>query len=296
MAVSATISLQSGNAAAANLNASASTWVDPGNAVVLALQNSNGVSQWTVTITSDYGPLNGWTYTSSSSFTASSFAAPVTPCKLLVTSEVTDGNNVTQTFNNVYSYPSRQAPERTIRCVQTANQNLSNVNALIALDGCTLIAGDRVLCVAQTTTALNGPYVMTAINVSAANAGTFVRPPDWSTGQLVPTPVTFDVCEGAKFANSNWRYLSNGTAGLVTVDSTNVTFYPKHYRGAITDAGANGVVSNLYLATGASVLATDAQTAAACKVGTINVGYGNGNVTFTCANANDNIQYMITNW
>ena len=302
MSASANITYANGAAAAVNATSGSTYYVDPGSALTFALQSSTGVAQWVLTVQSDYAPINGWTYTTSTNFSnPQPFATPLTPCKITLVSEVTDGNNVTQTTQYFLSYPRATQPDRQVRGVVFANVNLTAANLLgtqgapgtgtnMNCDGVSYVVGDRVLLVSQATFAQNGPYV---INTNVNNVATLVRPADWVTGQVVLAPQVFEVSEGVTFANSSWK---DEASGAITVDTTNINLYPKMYKGTVTNAGANGLIANLFIASNAFCVAADIQSAAATKTGTINAGLGNGNVTFTCANAADNIAYMVVNW
>ena len=302
MAVSALMTYQNGAGVATNVANGTVYYVDSGNALTFALQNSNGVAQWVLTVLSDYPPLNGYTYTTSSNFTnIQPFAVPAQPCKLTVVSEVTDGNNLTQATSTFYALPRALQPDRQVRGVVFANINLTAANLLgtqgvpgtgtnMNCDGVTYVVGDRCLLVSQATFAQNGPYV---VNTNVLNVATLVRPSDWVTGQVFLAPETLEVSEGVTFANTQWKFLATGP---YTVDTTNINAYPKQYKGAVANAGLNGLIANLFLTSNAFCVAADTQSAAATKTGTINAGLGNGNVTFTCANAADNIAYLVVNW
>ena len=301
-APSALINLQNGNAAAASLTSGASAYVDPGAALTVALTTTTGVVTWTVTLFSDYGPLNGWTSSQGQNgpFSMPLPAAPVTPFKLTIVSEVTDGNNNFIVSNFVYGYPALQAPDRSVRGVSPANVNLGAANILlvaggIANDGITnWVAGQRILCVGQATQTQNGPYVISSV---AANIAVMVRPPDYVTGQVVPPPQTYEVSEGTLYANSTWKLLQSGN---VTVDTTNTnTWYPKTMKGFVANANGSGGVTGLFVAPNAVVTGIACSGTAAVIVApnaNINSGSGNGNFTLTTTTATTNANWFLLNW
>ena len=301
-APSALITVQNGNYAGAALATGASTYTDPGAALTISLTTTTGVVTWTITLQSDYKPLDGWTMTQGQNgpFTMPIISLPTTPCKITITSEVTDGNNVTSVTNFLYNYPTLQAPDRSVRGVAVGNINLGAANILLvagglANDGITnWVAGNRVLCALQTTAAQNGPYVISNVN---ANIAVLVRPPDWQTGQVVPAGQVFEVSEGTLYANTTWKILGSGN---VTVDTTNVTtLYPKTLKGFVANANGSGAVTNLYVAPNAVVMAIAASGTSAVIVApnaNITSGSGNGNFTLTTPTATTNANWMLLNW
>jgi hypothetical protein len=208
-------------------------------------------------------------------------------------SEVTDGNNAFPTTNFLVSAPRVTQPDRLVRAVQTSNQNLTSFNVTVTVDGVTLNAGDRVLCVNQTTTAQNGPYV---VGQPSANIATLTRPPDYGTASIVLSPPVFEVSEGTSWGGSSWKDLT-ATNGNFTVDTTNVTFYPRVQFGKLTNiANSTTATASSWIATNAVALCVSVNTTNAVKTTTINAGAGTGNVTFACTSANDGGQYCIFNW
>lgn len=300
-APAATISYQNGSVAAANLANGASAYVDPGNSLTFALQSSTGVQQWVITVFSDYGPLQGWTFTSSALFTATTISLPITDCKLTVSSEVTDGNNVYTSTNFIYSYKRNTTPDRAVRAVVAGNTNLGNgVNILITQDGVTLLPGDRVLLAGQATLAQNGPYVVGPNNNTAGGGTNFValsRPSDYLGAQTVVGTPMFEVAEGTKYAGSTWKGIVESANGYPVVDTTNLTFYPRALQFTFTNiANSTVTTANSFVVTGATCICTSTSTTNACKTTTVNAGIGNANVTFACQSPNDAGVALVINW
>lgn len=295
MGVNSNVTVASGTVAAVNVNVGGNVYNDPGSALTFALQSNTGVQQWVLTCQSDYQPLNGWTFQSSQLFSGVPFPTPQMPCKLNFTSEVTDGNNMTATSFVVFNYPKVTTPDRVVRCVVTANTNVSaNGNSLVTQDGVTLIAGDRVLLVGQVTLAQNGPYVVSNV---ASNVYTLSRPADYQTGQTLSgnSPI-FEVSEGTTYAGTTWKAL--GTAnGAAVVDTANLTFYPKTLLFTLSNiANSTTATANSFIWTNAIAFATSKAAANTCGVSTINAGAGTGNVTAVCSSANQPGYLLVLNW
>lgn len=294
-APAATVSLQNGTVAAANLANGAVAYVDPGNTLTVALQSSTGVQSWVLTVFSDYGPLNGWTYQSSQLFSATPIGLPSTPCRLTMVSEVTDGNNVFTSTNIIYNYARVTTPDRAVRAVVAGNTNLGNgLNVLVTQDGVTLVAGDRVLLAGQATLAQNGPYVLGA---AVSNVCSLARPSDYAPAQVVVGTPVFEVAEGTLYNGSTWKGVVEGANGFPVVDTTNLTFYPKNLKFTLTNiANSATATANSFILTGAIAICSSTSTTNACKTTTVNAGQGNGNVTFACGSANDAGVAIVINW
>lgn len=103
-----------------------------------------------------------------------------------------------------------------VRAVSTANA--ASLTAFSStLDGLTLVNGDRVLLVNQTTGSQNGIYVIENIS---AGTGALVRPKDWATGTTLAPASTILVGEGTVGALSRWVVQ---TTGAITIDTTSVS-------------------------------------------------------------------------
>lgn len=84
-----------------------------------------------------------------------------------------------------------------VRAASTANATIATLDAGQALDGVTLVAGDRVLLKNQTTGAENGVYVINADGVAATRAA------DWPAGAEV-SGYAARVYEGTANENTVW--------------------------------------------------------------------------------------------
>lgn len=288
MSINTTISVQDGQAAASNLANNSVVYVTPGNSITVALQSSAGVAQWSLVGLSDYGPLNGPMYQTSGPAFSYTFPMPQTPCKLVLTSEATDGNNNYFSANTLFNYPKQAATVHQVRYVCTANVNIANCN--VVQDGVTGIAGDRVLLVNQTNAAQNGPYVVGTV---AANLTALTRPGDYATGQVSQAAPVFEVSEGTSWAMSTWKVNSTGA---VTVDTSNVTMYPRSLKGSIANVAANGNVTSQWVMSNSSVaVAVCTNAANAVRVSAVVAGAGSGYVT-VAGTSGDNAAWLLTNW
>ena len=115
------------------------------------------------------------------------------------------------------------------RVATTANVDLSTaLEAGDTVDGVTLIAGDRVLVRAQSTTSQNGIYVVQA-------SGAAVRATDFDTPtEIVPGDFTF-VTSGTSYSNTGWVQ----TAVVTTVGTSPIVF--EQFSGAGTYLAGNGL-------------------------------------------------------
>lgn len=113
----------------------------------------------------------------------------------------------------------------SVRALATANITLT---ALQTIDGVTLVAGDRVLLINQTTQSQNGPWV--------ASATAWTRPTDWSTGSTQKEGILILVAEGTTYTDT--KFLSV-TYGIMTVDTTATTWVQD--RSGIIYTNGNGI-------------------------------------------------------
>src|SRR5579859_1396594 len=116
MAVTSTLTLVDGLAAATALSNAAVAYVTPGNLETISLTTNTGVQQWTLTISSDYGPLNlGEFYKTNGPVFQVQIPMPNQPCKLFLTSECSDGNNVYFSTNTLLNYQRQTLVDRSVR-------------------------------------------------------------------------------------------------------------------------------------------------------------------------------------
>lgn len=107
------------------------------------------------------------------------------------------------------------SPKESVRLV-TESDGDHPLSGLLAIDGVTPIAGDRIGVTANTNPIQNGVYI------AAAGAWTRATDFDGSPGNEVRDGVYFAVIEGANHANSRFMVVSSGTP--VVVDTDPITF------------------------------------------------------------------------
>lgn len=172
-----------------------------------------------------------------------------------------------------------------VRLVSISNVNLTT--GLVAgqtIDSVTLVAGDRVLLVSQTTASQNGVYVATAAGAASYAA-------DYATG-LVASGQTYHVTEGTSFAGTQWKATA---ANPLTIGTTDPLFYPRLISGIVTLAAGSGAVSNLFIRSTSSGLSVVDQTAAAAVKCTMTAGRGTGSLSLT-GTSTDNILWTVINF
>lgn len=178
---------------------------------------------------STYQPLLGFTpynATNPSGYqTAANVTAALSPYALLASPTLTGtpaaptaavGTNTTQIATTAFVTAASQsaaagiASKQPVQVVATANQLLSG---LVTIDGYTTLAGDRVLCVGQTTTTANGVYNAS----SGAWTRTTIDGP--APGEMVPGALWLSL-NGTVTAGTQWR-CSNATP--ITIGTTAIT-------------------------------------------------------------------------
>lgn len=150
-------------------------------------------------------------------FAAPTAAIPMAGQKLTGLGAPTPGSNdsarIVDVENAVQSAAAGIDTKPSCRVVAVANVTLS---APQTIDGVSAIAGDRVLCVGQTTASQNGVYVVAA--------GAWVRATDADvTGEITPGAFWF-VEEGTAYGKSQWRCNNTGAITLGTTSITIVQF------------------------------------------------------------------------
>jgi hypothetical protein len=128
------------------------------------------------------------------------------------------------------------------RVVLTANLSLSG---LAAIDGITIVSGDRVLVTGQVTLSQNGIWI--------AASGAWSRAPDWDTSAEVTSGIDVRVTEGSAYADTQWTIVTNnpitiGTTGITLLQTPSAA--DKVKLDGIT-AGADPTMSTLANASGA---------------------------------------------
>jgi hypothetical protein len=248
---SAVCTVASGSAAAVSAS-SAVVVVNCGDVITVALNSTSGVQSWTLRSKSSDDPLLLGIQFTSTTQTSLTFQAPNQPFLLTLDSEVTDyfnaynsavviqgGKPITQV-----GHVARVATTASLAAYTAAGGVLTaNANgALAAVDGVTLVAGDRLLLVTGAAAADNGLYTVTSVGGASAKY-VLTRAPDWATGStLLPATMVEVGPEGTLFANTTWKVM---TALPVTVDTTGVSLMPRSVTQSVTLVAGTVTVSNV---------------------------------------------------
>ncbi len=155
--------------------------------------------------------------------------------------------------------------------VRVASQGSSQfaTTGLFAIDGVTLVAGDRVLLRNQTTTpAENGIWV--------AASGAWARPADADTGAELVGAAVF-VEEGTTMADTAWV---NTTNAPITVGTTSTTWVQFAGGGAVTAGGGMTQSGNVLNVVGdASIIVAADSVSRAALTGDVTAAQGSNSTT-----------------
>lgn len=163
-------------------------------------------------------------------------------------------------FASPYAINPEVSPASTAnraRAVRTTNvADLTAFAVATACDGLTLVAGDVVLLVAQTTPAENGPYVVGT--VGGGNAP--LTRPDWfSVGSSQKSGMKITLgAEGTVFKNTTWRAFV--AADSFVVGTTDGKFYPEMV------SGATALVAGTFTISTVPIFGANSQVALTRKV------------------------------
>lgn len=86
-------------------------------------------------------------------------------------------------------------------------------SGLLTIDGVTLVAGNRVLCTAETSSVNNGIFVVTA------GGGAWTRADDLTTGQTVGDGWYVVISEGQEYGGSTWDQATTTADAIVGTDA-----------------------------------------------------------------------------
>lgn len=136
-----------------------------------------------------------------------------------------------------------------VRCATTANITLSGTQAI---DGVTVVAGDRVLVKNQSTASANGIYVVAA--------GSWTRATDFDASSELLGAAIF-VSEGSTLGNQQWQLTTDGP---LTIGTTSLTF--TQFGGGTSYTAGTGITVN------AGVIAID--TAVTARKSSASIGNG----------------------
>ena len=136
-----------------------------------------------------------------------------------------------------------QRDKASVRVLVTSNISVSSP-ATAVYDGVTLISGDRMLLVAQSAGAENGPWIWHGTSTP------LTRPTDFNTSAQVAGGDSFFVNEGTANQDSTWTLITDGT---ITLGTTALTFTQTNALGQVTaGAGLTKTGSTLDVGTASS--------------------------------------------
>lgn len=187
---------------------------------------------------------------------AASASAANTSAGNASTSETNASNSAIQAANTI-------AP--SCRLVAAANVTLSGTQTI---DGVVGAAGDAILCVGQTSTLENGPWLM--------QAGAWTRPAWYAAASTTQAFFgrTFDVALGSTLAGAKY-YIS--TTGAITIGTTGVAFTRlpvPNYASAETLTGAKTFSGTVSISGTFTVSAATASLGTSTAASTVNIGTG----------------------
>jgi hypothetical protein len=123
----------------------------------------------------------------------------------------TDGTNKSYVDSSVQSAAAGIVSKQAVAVVSTAN--IATLSGLLTVDGVSLVAGNRVLLVAQTVASANGVYIV--------SAGAWTRSVNDANAEL-DLGATWFVEQGTLNNTSTWR-LATPTSGVITAGTTAIT-------------------------------------------------------------------------
>ncbi len=101
------------------------------------------------------------------------------------------------------------------QCLAVGFSNVASLTGTITLDGVSLVNGDRVLLVLQTTQSENGPWII----------GTpWTRPPEYAAGAVVVADFVVFIAGGTRYLHTTWRASGTTPTSAIIVDSTLTTW------------------------------------------------------------------------
>ena len=174
-----------------------------------------------------------------------------------------------------------------------ATLTASTLSALSAIDGITLLAGERVLVKNQATAAHNGIYTVTTPGSDGVTAWVLTRATDADTStEVTPGMFTF-VEEGSVNADDGYVLITNGT---ITIGTTSLDFTifsstggqdPLYRQATFLFSAGSPVSLSLALPGNAIIQRVKFNVDTAWDDNTATVSIGNGVVTYMGVGSND---------
>lgn len=292
MTTAATVTMILGTAATATVTAGSSNRANPGSAVTIALLSTTGIKRWILREDgTDYINQKGFVYQSDlGGAFSTSFTLPQQQCVIPMLSSTWDGNQEVRERFKILNYANAIGIYHRAAAVIASNVNTANIS--VSVDGQTLVAGQYVLCAAQTTAADNGLY---CVGTVTAGYAPLTRAPDLQSGWVVPSPQIVEVESGTLYGGTTWK---SSATGNLTIGTTSVNFYPRVIRGTGAFASNTLNVTSQFVQTGASAVASMTNTVNAIQCAAPVAGAGSGYCVFTTAAAGGTgaFAYKIQNW
>jgi hypothetical protein len=147
--------------------------------------------------------------------------------------------------------------KQAVRVLTTTNITLA-AGAPSTVDSVSLVAGDRILVVGQTTTSQNGLYDVSV--VGSGNNGTWVRTSDSNQTGEINAGMIVMVTEGTEWGDTSWKLITDdpiviGTTGLIFLQNTGNSFSIINVVGS-GNVVANGVSSTVSFGSGNNISIT----------------------------------------
>jgi hypothetical protein len=147
--------------------------------------------------------------------------------------------------------------KQAVRVLTTTNITLA-AGAPSTVDSVSLVAGDRILVVGQTTTSQNGLYDVSV--VGSGSNGTWVRTSDSNQTGEVNAGMIVMVTEGTEWGDTSWKLITDdpiviGTTGLIFLQNTGNSFSIINVVGS-GNVVANGVSSTVSFGSGNNISIT----------------------------------------
>ena len=143
-----------------------------------------------------------------------------------------------------------------------------------SVDGVSLIRGDRILVTGQTTGSQNGIYKVSVLG-SGAN-GTWIRTKDSDQTGEVEAGVIVMVTEGAEYADTQWKLITNDP---IVIGTTALVFTQNYSANSISSGSSNVVVNSNANVTISSAGTANVLTISNIGISTTGLVSATGNVT-----------------
>ena len=167
------------------------------------------------------------------------------------------------TYGQLQSIANGTEWKASVRVLAIAN--VATLSGLLTIDGVTLVNGDRVALVGQTTASANGLYV--------AGTGAWTRSTDADGAGEITPGMAFFVEEGTTYADSQWRLTTNGA---ITIGTTSLAFGQIGAGTSYTNGTGLALAGNVFSIDTAVVVRKFAQTIGDNSTTSITVTHGLG--------------------